>query len=160
MYQDHFTQTVVTILAIVIGCIMAFAACFVDHLSLNYGTIYKLWGMITLTVLLVSSFVPYKKWSKNLLDALSVKEGTLWYKLLDNIVPTICLNTFITVMVSGANILFNESIPGADRMNEWIHTMLHDWPITFVISYFAAFAAEYCGVFVAKRNSKKAIHIS
>ncbi len=154
MFKEHFSQTVVTILALVIGFIMAVCACFVDHIPLNFGNVYKLWGMISLTVLLVSIFLPYKAWSEKVLSILPVQRETFLFKLLDNIIPTLVLNTCITILVSGANILFNEAIPEAERVSEWVSTMLHDWPITFVISYFAAFFAEACGVWVARRNGR------
>ena len=105
MFREHFTQTVITVLAVVIGLIMSFTACIVDGLPLHYGNIFKLWGMITLVVLLVSMFVPYKKWSALLMEKIPVSEGSMAYKLLDNVIPTLVLNTFITVMVSGANII-------------------------------------------------------
>ncbi len=61
------------------------------------------------------------------------------------------LNTCITVMVSAANILYNEMIPAETQMEVWVSGMIHDWSITFVISYIVSFFAEYIGEKTADR---------
>ena len=50
-----------------------------------------------------------------------------------------------------ANIFYNEAIPASEQMSHWVQGFVRDWPITFVISYFAAFVAEYCGKLAAKK---------
>ena len=80
-----------------------------------------------------------------------MKEGSTAWKLTDGIIPSLVLNTFNTAIVSGANIFYNEAIPVSEQMRHWVQGFVRDWPITFVISYFAAFVAEYCGKLVAKK---------
>ncbi|MBP3804413.1 MAG: hypothetical protein J6I76_11055 [Oribacterium sp.] len=152
MFKDHHTETVVVVLSVVMGLLMAVAAIIIDGLDMNYGNIFKLWGMITLVILMVSIFIPYKRWSSIVLEKTGIKEGTIIYKAADGIIPTLVLNTIITVLVSAANILYNENIPYDLRMNHWISGMIHDWPLTFVVSYFVSYIAAYIGEIVAVRE--------
>lgn len=151
MFKDHFGQILLTVLSIVMGLIMAVAVIIIDHLTFNFSTLFSNWSMITMVVLLASIFLPYKAWSKRFCDLFSMREGSLACKLVDGIVPSLVLNTLNTVIVSAANILYNESIPASTQISVWLTGIAHDWPITFVVSYFAAFIAEYCGKAVARR---------
>ena len=110
--------------------------------------------MIALSIILVSLFVPYKAWGERLAKLCGCREGTAPFKLISGIVPSLVLNTFITVLVSAANILYNPAIPAEHQMGEWISGMIHDWPITLVISYLASFVAEFAGMKVAERCVK------
>ena len=151
MFKSHYGVTVTVVLALVMGFLMSLAAIVIDHLAFNFSNVFSIWAMITLVILLVSIFVPYKDWSGSLTRKVCKDENSLGYKLIDNVLPSLILNTFNTVIVSAANSLCNEAIPAELRMAEWTHGMLHDWPITFVISYLAAFIAEAAGKRVANR---------
>lgn len=149
--RNHRGTVIILIIALVLGLIMTFAALIVDKLAFNYSNIFKIWAMIALSIILVSLFVPYKAWGERLAKLCGCREGTAPFKLISGIVPSLVLNTFITVLVSAANILYNPAIPAEHQMGEWISGMLHDWPITLVISYLASFIAEFAGVKVAER---------
>ena len=151
MFKSHFGETVIVVLSIVMGFIMSLAVVAVDHLAFNFSNVFKIWAMVTLVILLVSVIIPYKEWSGKLTGMLIRDEGSIAYKLADNILPSLILNTCNTAIVSAANIFYNEAIPAGVQMEEWIHGFIHDWPITFVISYLAAFAAEAAGKWVAKK---------
>lgn len=151
MFKNHYGETITVVLSIVMGFIMAFAVIVVDHLELNFSTVFQIWAMITLVILLVSAVIPYKDWSARFTAMFHVTEGSITYRLVDNILPSLILNTFNTVIVSAANIFFNEAIPASEQAGVWFHGIVRDWPITFVISYLAAFAAEAAGKFVAER---------
>ena len=150
MFKSHYGETVTVTLAIVMGFLMSLAVIVVDHLPFHFGNVFSIWAMITLVILLVSILIPYKDWSGRLTGRIC-KKGTIAYTLIDNILPSLILNTFNTVIVSAANILYNEAIPVDLRMGEWTQGILRDWPVTFVISYFAAFIAEAAGKWVASR---------
>lgn len=152
MFRNHFGETVTIILAIIMGLIMAFAVIVIDHLAINFSTVFQIWSMITLVILLVSTVIPYKTWSAKFTALFHLREGSLAYRMVDNILPSLILNTFNTVIVSATSIFFNESIPVSEQIGVWLQGILHDWPITFVISYFAAFVAEAVGKLVAERN--------
>ena len=108
--------------------------------------------MVTFVVLTVSIFVPYVKWGYASAAALHLKEGTIGFKLVAGIIPSLILNTFNTVIVSGASIMYSETIPAAAQTGIWIEAIIHDWPICLVVSYIAAFAAEAIGKKVAEKN--------
>ena len=74
--------------------------------------------------------------------------------MVENILPSLILNTFNTVIVSAASVFFNEAIPASEQVEVWLHGIVHDWPITFVVSYLAAFAAEAIGKRVAEEAVK------
>lgn len=152
--KNHKGAVITIIIALVMGFIMAVAALFVDKLAFNYSNLFKIWAMISHSILLVSLFVPYKAWGEALAEKAGCTDGTPAFKLVSGIVPSLVLNTFITVLVSAANILYNELIPHDAQMGEWIAGMLHDWPIMFVISYAASFFAGFVGEKVAERCDK------
>lgn len=151
MFKNHFGETVIIVLAIVMGFIMSLAVIFIDHVSFNGANIFKIWSMITMVILLVSIFVPYKKWSGKLTGLICTDQASIAYKLIDNILPSLILNTCNTLIVSAANIFYNESIPTELWISDWLHGIMRDWPITFIISYFVAFIAEAIGKWVAEK---------
>lgn len=151
MFKNHFGETVTVVLAITMGLIMAFAVIVIDHLAINFSTVFQIWSMITLVILLVSIVIPYKTWSTRFTALFRLREGNVAYRMVDNILPSLILNTFNTVIVSATSIFFNEVIPASEQVGVWLHGIIHDWPITFVISYLAAFIAEAIGKCVAER---------
>ncbi len=91
----------------------------------------------------------YKEWFARFTALFHLLEGSIAYRMVDNILPSLILNTFNTVIVSASSVFFNEAIPASEQIEVWIHGIIRDWPITFVVSYFAAFAAEAIGKRVA-----------
>ena len=79
--NGHF---ITVVLSLVMGLIMAVTAIVVDHLPFNYGNVFSIWAMITLVILLVSIFIPYKDWSGKLTGMVCRDEGSILYKLIDN----------------------------------------------------------------------------
>ena len=151
MLKTHYGETLLLILSLVMGLIMAVAVILLDGIALNISNIFKIWAMISLVIILVSIFLPSKNWSAAFCRRLGLKEGTLAWKLTDGIIPSLVLNTFNTAIVSGANIFYNEAIPASEQMGLWVQGFVRDWPVTFVISYIAAFIAEYCGKLAADK---------
>lgn len=151
MFKTHFGETVTVVLAIVMGFIMAFAVIVADQLELNFSNVFQIWSMVTLVILLVSVVIPYKKWSARFTALFHLPEGSIAYQMMDNILPSLILNTFNTVIVSATSVFFNEAIPASEQVGVWLSGIVHDWPITFVVSYLAAFMAEAVGKFVAER---------
>lgn len=151
MFKSHFGETVTVVLAIVMGFIMSLASIVVEHLDFNFSNVFKIWSMITMIILLVSVLIPYNEWSNKLMVLFRLKKGSISYKLANNILPSLILNTCNTLIVSAANIFYNESIPAEIQMEKWIQGVLHNWPVMFVISYFAAFAAVAAGKWTAQK---------
>lgn len=151
MFKSHFGETVTLVLAIVMGFIMSVASVIVNHRGFNFSNVFKIWSMITTVIILASIIFPYKDWSGKFTALFHVKEESISYKLIDNILPSVILNTCNTVIVSAVNIFYNEAVPAELWVGEWIHAVLHEWPVMFVISYFAAFAAEALGKWTARK---------
>ena len=152
MFKTHFSETVTVVLAIVMGLMMALACIIIDHLPLHFSNVFSIWSMITMVILLVSIVMPYKDWSRKFAGLFPFSKGSLLYKLIDNILPSLILNTCNTVIVSAANIFNNPAIPAELQMTDWLQGLVRDWPIMFVVSYVCAFFAEALGVWVAKQN--------
>lgn len=151
MFKSHFEETVTVVLAIVMGGVMALASITVEHLDFNFSNIFQIWSMITMVILLASIIFPYQEWSERFTSLFGLKKGGIAYKLIDNVLPSLILNTCNTVIVSAANIFYNEAIPAEIQAEKWIEGILHQWPVMFVISYFAAFAAVAAGKWTARR---------
>lgn len=154
MFKSHYGETVTVVLSLVMGLIMALAVIIVDHLEFHFSNVFSIWAMVTLVILGVSIIVPYKDWSGKFAGMICKNEGTIPYKLVDNVIPSFILNTCNTVFVSAANIFYNEAIPKELWMEEWLSGIVHDWPITFAISYLVAFVAEAVGKWVADKYCK------
>ena len=155
MFKEHFSETVTFVLAISMGFMMAVACIIIDHLPLHFSNVFSIWSMITMVILLVSIAIPYKAWSARFTGLFPLLKGSLPYKLIDNILPSLILNTCNTVIVSAANIFYNPEIPAELQMTDWLHGIARDWPIMFVVSYFCAFVAEALGVWVAQKYAGK-----
>ena len=80
MFKSHYGMIVTVVLSIMMGIIMALVAVMVDGLAFNFSNVFKIWAMITLVILLVSIFIPYKKWGEKSAAGLRLKEGTLAFK--------------------------------------------------------------------------------
>lgn len=150
MFKSHFAETVTIVIAVVMGFIMAFSVIVVNHLELNPSNLFQIWSMVTLTIILVSIVIPYKNLSVRFTALFCLPKGHVAYPFINNIVPSLILNTFNTMIVSAANVFFNETIPVIEQANIWVSGIVHDWPIMFVISYFSAFMAEAVGEAVAR----------
>lgn len=151
MLKSHFAMIVTVVLALVMGILMGIAVILVDHLPFNLMNLYKIWAMTVLNVLVVSLFVPYKKWSAALTEKLGLRQDSIACVLVSGIIPSLIFNTVNTLLISGAFIFHSESIPAEAQTGIWLSGAVHDWPIMLVISFFAALIAEKCGVYAAER---------
>ena len=151
MFKSQYGLTVTVVLAVVMGLMMSFVAIWIDSLALNISVVFKNWSMITLVILLVSMFVPYQKWWAGFASLFHLKEGSTAFKMTANLVPTLILNTFIAVIVPAANILYNEAVPAQMQLSVLWASVVRDWPLMLVISYFVSFVAEAAGKAVASR---------
>ncbi|MCD7883648.1 MAG: hypothetical protein LUI87_08095 [Lachnospiraceae bacterium] len=155
MFKSYYGETVAVVLSIAMGGIMALVSVFVEGLDLNFSILFRTWSMITLVIMAASILFPYTQWSEALTSKTGLKKGGIFYKLVDNILPSLILNTCSTLVVSAANIFYNESIPAEAQLGEWLQGVAHSWPIMFVASYFASFAAVALGKWVAGKYCDK-----
>ena len=118
MFKNHFGETVIVVLAILMGLIMSIASIMVNRMAFNFSNVFKIWAMITLVILLASIFIPYKEWSSKITRAIVHSQRGALYQLIDNILPSLILNTCNTVIVSAANIFsMKQSQPRCNLKN-------------------------------------------
>lgn len=55
MFKSHFAETIIVVLAIVMGFIMSLASAIINRKGFNFSNIFKIWSMITTVILLAST---------------------------------------------------------------------------------------------------------
>ena len=160
-YKNHFGMVVASVIAILVSFVMATSAIFVDHLNFSIPLWIRNWGTAFLTITICGMLIPMTNWSFALGRKLGLKPETLPHVLLENTVATLVFNLFATLVLAGVNIYANPEIAGAiaggflpyKSVNEmYIHTVLRDLPIMFVISFVAAFFITKLAIAVAKKS--------
>lgn len=160
-YKNHFGMIVSSVIAICVSLVMATAAIFVDHLTFTIPLWVKNWGTAFLVITICGMIFPLTDWSFALGRKLNLKPETLPHVLLENTVATLVFNLFATLILAGVNIFNNPEIAGAIEagflpyasVNDmYIHTVLHDLPIMFVISFICAFFITKVAIRVAKKS--------
>lgn len=152
-FQNHYHQTVGTIVAVLMGAMMSFACIFVDDLPRTLPTFFNGWGLITLIVLLVSFTIPGQSLGEKFTTALGIKKGTLSFLLVANLIPSLINNTFCTLGGAAVSAFSNSMLSFAEQGALWMKMCLRDWPVMLVISYIASLLAQQAGVAVAKKNT-------
>lgn len=118
---------------------------------MNWVNLFELTAEINLIVFVCSLFIPYNKWGDWFAGLFHLKEGTISFKLVQGIIPSVVLNTFNTFICTGASIFFNESIPQAARMSAYLQGCAEAWLPCFIVSYIASFAGVWLGQNVANK---------
>lgn len=153
-YKSHFGTILTTVLSIFMGLVMAITVMIINSLPFNWVNLFELTAEITLIVFVVSLFVPYNAWGDWFAGLFHLKEGTVAFKLVQGIIPSVILNSFNTFICTGASIFYNEAIPKAARMNAYISGCEKAWIPCFVVSYIASFVAVWLGSKVAEHYVK------
>lgn len=150
-YKSHFGTILTTVLSLVMGFIMAVFICILNHLPMHWVNLFQLTAEINLIVFVCSLFIPYNAWGDWFAGLFHLKKGSVPFKLVQGIIPSVVLNTFSTFICTGASIFFNPSIPQAARMSAYIHGSLVAWIPCFIVSYIASFLAVWLGSKVATK---------
>ena len=159
-YKNHFGMIVSSVIAICVSFVMATCAIFVDHLTFTIPLWVKNWGTAYLTISICGMIFPLTDWSFALGRKLGLKPETLPHVLLENTVATLVFNLFATLVLAGVNIFCNDAIAGAiaggflpyaSVTDMYIHTVMTDLPIMFVISFVAAFFITKLAISIAKK---------
>ena len=172
-YKSHFGMVMASVIAICVSIVMATAAIFVDHLDFSIPLLVRNWGTAFLVITLTGMIFPLTPWAFALCKKLGLKPETLPHILVENAVNTFFFNTTATLVLAAVNIFNNPQIEGAiaagalpfpNTTAMYWATVLHDWPIMFVISYVVAFfitkvalATAKEAVAAASEESKKAM---
>ncbi len=156
-YKNHFGMIISSVVAICISLIMATAAIFVAKLEFNPALLIKNWGTAFLVITLTGMIIPLTDMSFALCRKIGLKPETLPHVLVENAVATLFFNTTATLVLTAVNVFYNPSIEAAVAAGAlpsvsavYWQSVIHDWPIMFVISYIFAF-------FVTKAALKIAI---
>lgn len=136
---------------------MATCAIFVDHLDFSLPLLIRNWGTAFLVISASGMIFPLTDWSFALGRKFGWKPETLPHVLLENTIATLCFNTTATLVLAGVNIFGNEAIEAAVAAGAapsvtaiYIGTVIHDWPIMFVISFVAALFVTKLAIHVAQ----------
>lgn len=140
--EKRFGRTVTLIMSLIMGIIMAFAAIVVNKLPFSLPVLFRSILCSFLVALVLGLLIPLKPLGDKLASAFSLRERTLPFELVSNLVPSLVINTFNTVIMSGINILPNASIPEPARVQVWIGAILSSMGIMFIVSYIASFIAQ------------------
>lgn len=105
-------------------------------------------------VFVFSLFIPYNAWGDWFAGLFHLKEGSLAFKLVQGIIPSVVLNSSNTFICTAASIFYNEAIPKAARMSAYLDGCKKAWLPCFVVSYIASFAAVWLGSKVVEKYAK------
>lgn len=153
-FKSHFGTILTSVLALFMGLVMALTVILINGLPMNWPTIFELWGEIFFIVFVCSLFIPYNAWGDWLAGLFHLQEGTLGFKLVQGIIPSVVLNTANTLICTGASIFYNPAIPQAARMSAFVAGCEKAWLPCFIVSYIASYVAVWLGETVAKRYVK------
>ncbi|MDO4567234.1 MAG: hypothetical protein Q4B42_07875 [Oscillospiraceae bacterium] len=145
-FKNHFRMVMTCILAFCLSLIMATSAIFIANLNFTIPLLVRNWGTVFLVIMITGFLCPLTQWSFALCDKLKIKPGTLAHDLIDDLVASLIFNSAATFVMAAVNIFGNAEIEAAVAAGAlpsvqavYWSTVLHDWPITFVISYIVAF---------------------
>lgn len=157
-YKNHYGMIISSVIAIGVSIVMATAAFIVQGSPIELPDLIKNWGTAFLTISLTGMICPLTDWSFALCRKLKLKVETLPHVLVENTVATLVFNTTATLVLSAVNIYGNEAIEAAVAAGQipsvtsvFIESVIHDWPIMFVISFIAAFFVTQLAVRIAKQ---------
>ncbi len=156
-YKNHYGMIISSVVAYCISLLMASCAIFVDHLPFSIPFLVKNWGTAFLVISVSGMIFPLTGWSFALGRRLRLKPETLPHILLENFIATLVFNTTATLVLAGVNIYGNEAIEAAVAAGAapsvtaiYIQTVIHDWPIMFVLSFIAAFFVTKLAIRIAQ----------
>lgn len=150
-YKSYFGTILTTVLSLFMGLVMAITVIFINGLQFNWVNLFQLTAEIAAIVFVVSLFIPYNAWGDWFAGLFHLKEGSLSFKLVQGIIPSVVLNSFNTFICTGASIFYNQAIPKAGRLSAYLSGCEKAWLPCFVVSYIASFVAVWLGSLVAKR---------
>ena len=156
-YKNHFGMIISSVVALCLSLLMAAAAIFVSHLVFSVPLLIRNWGTAFLTITVTGMVFPLTDWSFALGRKWNLKPETMPHVLLENFVATLFFNTTATLVLAAVNIFGNADIEAAVAAGAapsvgaiYMGSVIHDWPIMFVISFIAAMFVTKAAIKIAK----------
>lgn len=157
-YKNHFGMIISSVVALCLSLLMASAAIFVSHLVFSVPLLVRNWGTAFLTITITGMIFPLTDWSFAIGRKLGLRPETMPHVLLENFVATMFFNTTATMVLAAVNIYGNADIEmavavgAAPSVNTiYMGSVIHDWPIMFVISFIAALFVTKLAIHIAKK---------
>ena len=157
-YKNHFGMIISSVVALCLSLLMATTAIFVSHLVFSVPLLVRNWGTAFLTITVTGMIFPLTDWSFALGRKLGLKPETLPHVLLENFIATLFFNTTATLVLAAVNIYGNADIEAAVAAGAapsvnviYMGSVIHDWPIMFVISFVAALFVTKLAINIAKK---------
>lgn len=157
-YKNHFGMIISSVVALCLSLLMASTAIFVSHLVFSVPLLVRNWGTAFLTITITGMVFPLTDWSFALGRKLGLKPETMPHVMLENFVATLFFNTTATMVLAAVNIYGNADIEAAVAAGAapsvnaiYMGSVMHDWPIMFVISFIAALFVTKLAIRIAKK---------
>jgi hypothetical protein len=133
-FKNHFGMVISMIIALILSLCMASTAIIWDHLPFSIELLVRNWGTAFLTIIAITILIPGKMWGDKLAGALKLKQGTLPFGMVSNLVPTLFYNTGATLVLVGVNVTFAAPF--------YWQAVLHDYFVMYAVSYVLSLIAE------------------
>ena len=146
-FRNHFGMVVSVIIALILSLRMSATATVKTALmagaAVQLETLVRNWGTAFLVIMLISVLLPVKMWGDQFAAAVKLRQNTLPFGLVSNLIPTLFYNTGATLVLVGVNVGFSSSIYWA--------AVAGDYLLMFVISYVLSLVAERRGMVIAQK---------
>ena len=146
-FRNHFGMVVSIIIALILSlCMFATATvktALMAGAAVQLETLVRNWGTAFLVIMLISVLLPVKMWGDQFSAAVKLRQNTLPFGLVSNLIPTLFYNTGATLVLVGVNVGFSSSIYWA--------AVAGDYLLMFVISYVLSLVAERRGMVIAQK---------
>ena len=146
-FRNHFGMVVSIIIALILSLRMSATATVKTALmagaAVQLETLVRNWGTAFLVIMLISVLLPVKMWGDQFAAAVKLRQNTLPFGLVSNLIPTLFYNTGATLVLVVVNVGFSSSIYWA--------AVAGDYLLMFVISYVLSLVAERRGMVIAQK---------
>jgi hypothetical protein len=133
-FKNHFGMVISMIIALILSLCMALTAIFWDHLPFSIELLVRNWGTAFLTIIAITILIPGKMWGDKFAGMVRLRQGTLVFGMVSNLIPTFFYNTGATLVLVGVNITFAAPF--------YWQAVLHDYFVMYAVSYVLSLIAE------------------
>ncbi len=144
-FKDYFGMVISLVMSLTLSLCMSIVAFLrTPEMQFTVETLIRNWGAAFLSITIVSLLFPVKAWGDCLAAFFGLKQETLPFGLIANLVPTLFFNTAITFIEVGVN------IQGGFGSPFYLTAVAGDYIPMFLISYLLSLGAEKIGLLIAR----------